>query len=287
MALRSKSILLLLLIAFPYGVCAPKKHPQPPVPEDLRALVKEATDQAVKEEEQQTAFYRFRMRRETKAYKLDREMIELKQGYVARTLLWQGRELTQQERSDDDAKLARLITDQDEQKRIFSRQQEDAARVMRLVKALPDGVLYTFDGYETINGRETYKLKFIPNSKYSPNSREAMVFKSAEGYIWIDILAHTIVRLEGELVRDINIGWGILGHIEKGGKVLLEQSEVSPGHWRITKLNTEATGNAFLFKTIAIWQHQTAWDFVLVPDNLTIQQGIQMITVKATADTSR
>jgi len=288
MAYCSKTILLLLLLTVSSFVIA-QKPPliQMPIPSDLRALVKEAADQAVKEEEQQASFYRFRMRRETKTYKLDRELIELKQGYVARTLLWQDRELTEQERADDDAKLAKLITDQDEQKRIFSRQQEDASRVMRLVKALPDGVIYTFDEYETLNNRDTYKLKFIPNPKFFPTARETIVFKSAEGHLWIDCKAHTVVKLEGELVRDINIGWGFLGHIDKGGKVELEQAEVSTGHWRITKLNTEATGNAFLFKSIAIWQHQTATDFVLVPDNLTIQQAVQLVTIKATDRTAK
>jgi len=288
MANSSKSILILLLFTFSSSSSAQKQQMQQfPVPEDLHALVKEATDQAVKEEEQQTAFYRFHMRRETKAYKLDRELIEVKQGYVARTLLWQDRELTEQERADDDSKLARLITNVEEQKRIFSRQQEDASKVMRLVKALPDGALYEFDGYETINNRETYRLKFMPNPKFSPTARETIVFKSAEGHLWIDCKAHTVVKLEGELVRDINIGWGFLGHIDKGGKVELEQAEVSRGHWRITKLETEATGNAFLFKSIAIWQHQTATDFVLVPENLTLQQAVELVSINTKVPASK
>jgi hypothetical protein len=283
-----KFLMLCLLMTVASSLYAQKALPsRPSVPQDLHALVKEATDHAVKEEEQQTAFYRFRMRRETKSYKLDRELVEIKQGYVARTLLWEDRELTPQERADDDAKLSQLISDQEEQKRIFNRQQEDAAKIMRLVKALPDGVLYSFDGYETINNRDTYRLKFIPNPKFSPTSREALVFKAAAGFLWIDCKAHTVVRLEGSLIRDINIGWGFLGHINKGGKVELEQNEVSSGHWRITKLITEATGNAFLFKSISIWQHQTATDFVLVPDNLTLQQAVELVTAKITVHESK
>ena len=240
-------------------------------------MVREAAEKAVKEQEQQEAFYRFRLRRETKTYKLDRDLVETKDGFVARTLLWQEQELTAQERADDDAKLDRLVMDEDERKRTFSRQKSDEDRILKLVKALPDGLLYEYDGVETINHVDTFRLKFKPNPKFSTTSRETIVYRSAEGFLWVDTVSHNIVRLEGLLTNNINIGWGLLGHIDKGGKVELEQAEVSPGHWRITKLITEATGTALLFKSIAIWQHQYASDFTLLPIVPTVEKAVQIL----------
>lgn len=275
--------------AFLFFVCTSlfslKKEIPPPA--DLRALVQEAVNKAVQEEEQQTTFYQYRLRKETLSYEVERDMVELKSGIVARTHQWKDRELTPEERVNDEERINKLLTDEDERKRVFKGQKEEADRIMRLVKALPDGLLYTFDGNETLNDKETYRLKFKPNPRFSPTSRETIVYKSTEGSLWIDASEHTIVKLEGTLMDDINIGWGILGHINKGGKVELEQSEVSPGHWRITRLISEAKGRAFLFKSIEIWQHQYATKFKLVPDSLTLQEAIKLLRSEPGTSTTK
>jgi len=51
--------------------------------------------------------------------------------------------------------------------------------------------------------------------------------------------------LQGEFAR-------VLGHLNRGGKFEVRQTEVAPGHWEMTALNVEMKGKALFFKTIGV-----------------------------------
>ena len=53
------------------------------------------------------------------------------------------------------------------------------------------------------------------------------------GEIWIDPVHERVVRLEGHLQQDVDFGWGILGRLNKGGWIVIEQADVGERQWRI------------------------------------------------------
>jgi hypothetical protein len=206
---------------------------------DAAAVVRAAVENELRDAQDRTALFRYTLNKQTTSGTSIREMVETKDGIVARTVLWNGRELTPEEREKEDRRLKRLIESPEEQRKKFKEQREDQTRVLRIVKALPSALLYYFDGQEVMNGRETMRLRFTPNPEYSPESRELYILKSAEGHLWIDIAEQRIARLSGTLARDVGIGWGILGHLNRGGTFLIEQQAVAPKRWRLTMLNLD------------------------------------------------
>ena len=46
------------------------------------------------------------------------------------------------------------------------------------------------------------------------------------GEIWIDPVQERVVRLAGSLQQDKDFGWGILGELDKGGWVEIDQADV-------------------------------------------------------------
>jgi hypothetical protein len=48
-----------------------------------------------------------------------------------------------------------------------------------------------------------------------------------QGRIWIDPRSHFVARMEGEVFRGVSLGWGMVAHINPGGKVMLEQIDVA------------------------------------------------------------
>ncbi|MBI2683457.1 MAG: hypothetical protein HYX26_09640 [Acidobacteriales bacterium] len=229
--------------------------------EQAQALVRTASENALVMLNDTSHLFRYTLKRETNSGTSVREMLETPNGIVARTLTWNGRELTPAERDLEDKKLARLASSREEQRKKFKEQQDDKDRVLRLVKALPDALLFEYDGTETIAGRETIRLRFKPNPRFSPPSKETYIFKASEGKLWIDTAVKRIVRLDGVLTSDVNVGWGLLGHLDKGGRTFLEQSLVGREQWRITTLNLDVTGTVLLFKSIKIHNHQTGTDY--------------------------
>jgi hypothetical protein len=246
-------------------------------PAQVNALVRQTIDNEIKATRDYSQLFQYRLEKETNSGKSLREMLETTDGIVARTITWNGRALTAEERAKEDDRLSLLVSNEEERKKKFKEQREDTERALQMLRALPDALLYEFAGRDNIRGRDTIRLHFRPNPQFSSSAKETYLFRAAEGALWIDVAAHRIVKLDGVTKNDVNIGWGILGHINKGGKILLEQSLVAePNHFRITTLNIEAQGKVLLFKNIRIRQLQTATSFSPV-DRMTIAEAVKRL----------
>ncbi len=241
---------------------------------DPQALVRRAAANAAAAAQDTSRTFIYRAAKETNSGSAVRDMIETKEVILARTLTWNGKEPSAEERAKEDSRLDLLVTSAEELRKKKAEQDADRKRTLQLVKALPDALRFQNDGTEMVNGREAIRLKFTPNPDFSPTSKETYGLKAAAGKLWID-RAHTqIVRMDATLTENVYIGWGILGHINQGGRLELEQSLLPGNAWRITKLNIEATGKAFFFKTIRIKQRQSGWDYRLLPSDITIAQAV-------------
>ncbi len=246
------------------------------IPSPAPSVVRQASQKEVSAAVDPTNTFLYRLKRETKSGTLVRDLVETKEGIISRAVTWNGRQLTAEERAKEDDKLQRILTSKEERDKRFGEQRADEDRVLRMLKALPDAFLYTADGVEVMNGRPALRFRFIADPKYDPPARELIAFKESEGTLWIDKADTRIVRLDAELIHDINIGWGLLGHIDKGGKVHLEQQLVNGGKWRITTLTIDATGNALFFKTLSIKQRQWGSNFRPIPP-MTIAEAIALL----------
>ena len=78
------------------------------------------------------------------------------------------------------------------------------------------------------------KLSFRPNPNFHPPSLEARVFHDMEGEMWVDCKQERLAAFNGQLKQDVNFGFGLLGHLDKGGHFEVRQAEVVPGHWDMT-----------------------------------------------------
>lgn len=225
-------------------------------------LVRRSVDLEIAAAQDYSSPYTYVLRKDSNSGVAVRQMVETKDGLLlARTITWNGKVPSPDEQAKEDRRLERLITSADERNKKAAEQKDDAQRALRILRALPNSSLYTFDGHETITGRDTIRLTFKPNPKFSPEAKETYLLKAAEGKMWIDAETKRMVRLEATTTDSVNIGWGLLGHIDKGGKLFLEQALVKGGQWRMTQLRIDATGKALIFKSIRIKQHQSGSNY--------------------------
>ncbi len=205
-----------------------------------------------------------------------KEMVETNDGTVGRLLSVNDHPLTADQRSTDEKKLNKLLTDPDERKDRMEEQKKDEQRTREMVKALPDAFLYQYDGEEVANGTQCLRLKFQPNPNFDPPARETMVYRGMQGHMLIDPKQERLVRIDANLFQDVTFGWGILGRLNKGGHFLVEQANVGDG-WETTRMELDFVGKALMFKTIKIKESEIATDFRKVPPNLTFAQGIDLL----------
>jgi hypothetical protein len=214
---------------------------------------------------------------------------ETKDAMAGMTLENDGRPLTAEQRQQEEARLENLIRNPEELKKKQAQEKADAERVSRIVGAMPDAFLFQYDGTETGRtgvgkpGDELVRLKFSPNPKYSPPTHVEQVLVGMQGVMLIDAKQYRIARIDGKLVKEVGFGWGILGHLDKGGQFLVEQSDLGDGSWDASRMKLSFTGRILFFKKLDIESDEVLSDYRRVPAGLSFAQGVALLRKEETA----
>jgi hypothetical protein len=145
-----------------------------------------------------------------------------------------------------------------------------------VLRALPYAFDYQYAG--AVNGAagKVEKFTFTPNQSFSPPDLETQVLTAMTGAIWIDSLHQRVVRLEGHLQQGVDFGWGILGHLDKGGWIAIEQADVGEGQWRIVRFQMAMSGRV-IFKTRVFDTTEEETHFAPLPTEITYQKAVGML----------
>jgi hypothetical protein len=104
-----------------------------------------------------------------------------------------------------------------------------------------------------------------------------MVYHAMNGHLWIDRKAMRLAIIDGKLMEEVRFGWGLLGHLDKGGTFKVVQKDVGDNHWDAVSVDLNFQGRAIIFKTLSIKQKQRLTDYRRVSDNLTIAAAYEML----------
>jgi hypothetical protein len=230
-----------------------------------------------------SAKHLFRSRKQTLQGSQTRLYVETREAMAGVTIAYNDKPLSPEQMRGEEARLAGLVGNPEQLSRKHTQEQESAERTLRIVKVLPDAFLYDYDGEERgtadlgKDGARLVRLKFRPNPAYSPPSRVEQVLQGMQGFVLIDSAAQRIARIDGTLFKEVGFGWGILGHLDKGGHFLVEQSEVGDGSWDISHMSLSFTGRILLFKSLVVKSDEVFSDFRRVPSDTTFAQGVEML----------
>jgi len=272
----NKTVCLLLLAFLCCAVICLAQKTEPKLPGNPNDLVRQAIQNELKTTSIADAeFHSWKMRQVKPSRTSVRQFVETPDGLIARTISINDKPLSNEDRAKEEARINRLLDPKQMQAK-RKQQNEDEARTKRMVGALPDAFIYQYAGTEEKNGHTLVNLKFTPNPKFSPPSREALVYQGMNGTMVIDATAMRMTKIDGTMFRDVSIGWGIIGHLDKGGRFIVEQTEVDKGDWEITMMRLDFTGKALIFKSIRIDETDVSTDFRRVP-RMTVAQALDYL----------
>jgi hypothetical protein len=246
-------------------------------------LVRQTVQNEVKASESPSSRHMFTARKETAHGSQTKLYCETKDAMAGMAIAYDDKPLTAQQRQAEEARLDELMKDPAELAKKRQREKEDAEHVNRIVRAMPDAFLYEYDGTEPGSpslgkeGDALVRLKFRPNPKYDPPTHVEQVLVGMQGYLLIDANKHRIARIDGTLFKDVGFGWGILGHLDKGGHFLVQQVDVGDGTWDMERMSLAFTGKILLFKRLDIKSTEVYNDFHPVPHGLTFAQGVELL----------
>jgi hypothetical protein len=247
-----------------------------PRPEDPVALVRAASWNELHSSNSGHPF-RFRLRKQDENGSTTKDIIETKDGDVARLVAVNDNPLTPDRAKAERDRLDNLLANPELQAHRHKKEQEDSSRENEMVRLLPDAFIYTYRGIVDTPSGPAWRLEFTPNENFLPPDREAQLYHGMAGELWIDCAQKRMARLDAHLIADVNFGWGVIGRLYKGGTILVIQKDVGENHWETLHLKLNLTGKILMVHNIIFQSTEDSSDHKPVSPALTYKDAIHIL----------
>lgn len=232
-------------------------------------LARKVVTNELKVQDEEHYHWMYRLEKEESGRKQAQEILETNDGSLSQLLSVDGHPLDVQQQRKENQRMQRLVSHPDEQWNLQQASNKKAEQGARLFRILPDVFVFSYAGRQG----DLVTLTFRPNPNFQPPSPEARVLHCMEGEMTVDTRQERLAALNGHLMEDVKFGGGLLGHLDRGGKFEVRQTEVAPSHWEMTALKVNMKGKALLFKTIGVQETENHSDFHRLPDDLTLAEA--------------
>jgi len=218
---------------------------------------------------------RYQLRKASPLLTSTKEIVETRDGDVARLLSINDQPLSPESDQHEQARLQALFDNPSLQQHRKQSEDGDTARAMKVLRVLPSAFLYQFTGTGAAPGGTVEKFSFKPNPHFDPPDTETGVLTAMAGEIWIDPVQERVVRLAGSLQQDKEVALGLF-ELDKGGWIEIEQADVGGHQWRIVHMKL-VMNTRVLIKRKSSNSVQDYTQFVPLPSDLTYRQAIQIL----------
>jgi hypothetical protein len=219
---------------------------------------------------------RYRLRKSSPRLSTTKEIFETNDGAVARLVAINDHPLSTADEQKEQDRLSGLLIDPSRQRHRKQAEAEDTGRILKVMRALPSAFIYQYAGEAEGPTGKVERFTFRPNPRFDPPDLETEALTAMTGEIWVDAAQGRIAKLEGHLQQDVDFGWGILGRLNKGGWIVIEQADVGNHQWRIVHIQMVMSGR-LVFKTRTFDTVEDETQFVPVPVGSGYVQAIQTL----------
>ncbi|HEY0263899.1 MAG TPA: hypothetical protein VGC07_05195 [Granulicella sp.] len=210
-----------------------------------------------------------------------RDVIETKDGTVARVLARGDKPLTAEESKGERDRLTSLMNSPQDYEKHAKNDASSRKMAVDMIKLMPDAMIYTYTPGQPDagpgEGEGVVVMDYHPNPKWSPPSTLSEALTGLEGRVWIDAKTHTMVRMQGHIFKGVNFGWGMLAHIYPGGQLALEQTHITGNRWIYLHFTEQITVRALMVKMLNLHTQIDASEFAVLPEALTYQEAIRQL----------
>jgi len=281
-----------VLAALLSGICLPSGFAEDTANVAPAEIVRRAVHNEIASNQSAGMHFRFKDEKRTPQLSQTKLMVETSDATAGLLIMQNGQPLTPQQRREEEARLANYVQSPQDLHKKKKQEKEDTEHTERILRALPDAFLYQRDGTEPgrqglgAPGDELVRLNFRPNPDYNPPSHVEQVLTGMSGNLLIDTAQNRIAEINGTLSKEVEFGWGILGHLDPGGRFLVQQADVGEHQWEVTHMQLSFTGKVLFVKKISMHSNDTFSDFHPVPRDLTFAQGVDLLKKEAAGNLS-
>jgi hypothetical protein len=245
-----------------------------------RSLVVDAAANELIALHHKDSYLRYRMETVNEKGEQVRDVIESKDGTVARLIMRDGKPLTAEQDKAERQRLTDIIASPAAYAKHVKNTESEKKMADTLVPMMADAMINTYAPGQPQSGRNggapEIVLDYRPNPEWVPPSTEAQALTGLQGRVWIDAKTHYVVRMEGTIFRGVNFGWGMLAHIYPGGKLEMNQVDVGGNRWIFIDFSMELTVRALMIKTLKIHNSAKASGFQIIAP-MSYQDAIHLL----------
>jgi DNA mismatch repair ATPase MutL len=147
----------------------------------------------------------------------------------------------------------RLKESQEQRQKRLSNWQKDRDRDRRFIQEIPDAYTFALQGEESIDGHSVFVISATPRPEFRAKDQRSKILGKFKGKFWIAQSDYQLVKVEAEVVDNVNIGWFLI-RLAKGGTISLEQTRVNDEVWLIRRISMKASAKLGLVKQLRIEQ---------------------------------
>ena len=199
-------------------------------------------------------------------------VVETSDGPLRRLIAIDNKPLTANEAAAEQRRIDTLVSHPDEFRRINQAHKDDEERATQLLQILSSNFALTPDG--EVNG--CLRFNFQPKPEFRPSSYQERVAHEMVGTISLKKPDDRLCTLDAKIIRPVEFGYGMLGHIDQGGHFSLARKQVDAKNWKSEHITVHINGRILMLKSLAQDQETVRTDIRIVPQNLTLAQADQI-----------
>ncbi len=256
---------------------------QAPSPLTPRQWATDAANNEVKVLQFERSYLRYQIHQVDAKGDQVREVVESKDGTVARRMRIDNRPLTADEDAAERDRLQAMLDSPAAFAKHVKNDQTGKHLAVDLLRQMPPAMIFSYTSGQPqrprISGHGESSpeivLDFKPDPAWTPPNMMAEALSGFEGRLWIDAHTHYVTRLEGDIFRGVSFGFGIFGRLDPGGKVTFEQTQVADQRWIFTHF-TQHLNVRVVFKTIHQNSEIDGMNFTPIPE-MGYQEAIRLL----------
>jgi hypothetical protein len=268
---------VLLMAAASLSLCAQSPEvaaPRSVNPESAPDLVRDVIYNELHDRERDS-HWQYRSEWLSSAENRVREQVETDRGPIFRLMEQDGNPLDAIQQEREKQRLDAYIHNPGQIARVERAHEEDEARLAAIIGLLPQAFLFEYDGAPS---GDSVRIAFRPDPAFVPSGYEARVVHALTGTLTVDPRLKRMIDMHGVVADRVDFGYGLLGHVEKGGSFEIHRRQVSAEHWKTDLVDVHIQRKILMLKTVSKDQREARSDFRPVASGTTLAEARDMLT---------
>jgi hypothetical protein len=200
-------------------------------------------------------------------------VVETEQGILRRLISIDGQPLTEEKAKVENRRITNLISRPDEFHNANADNESDEKNQREIILALATAFIFDYDGED---GGCT-RINFKPNPAFKPNTYQERILRDLEGTLSVNESQKRICAFDAAVSQRVEIGLGVLGSLEQGGRVHVDRIQTQSGSWQNSVIHIHLVGRMLLVKSISQDIDETRTNIRDVPQHLAPAEAVEFI----------